>query len=163
MNLHADPFHDLVSGMDYPLFVVTVQAGADRAGCLVGFVTQASIAPPRMIVMVSKANHTFRVASAASLFAVHFLSAENFGLARLFGEQTGDEVDKFAGLDCSTGPGGTPIIRGTRGWVVGRVLWTSDCGDHVAHLLDVVEATIDRPGPQLGFAAARELNPGHPA
>ena len=50
----ADPvgerFHALVSGCDYPMFIVTAAAGADRDGCLVGFACQASIDPARLLV-----------------------------------------------------------------------------------------------------------------
>jgi flavin reductase (DIM6/NTAB) family NADH-FMN oxidoreductase RutF len=163
MTFDDSAFHDLVSGMDYPMFLVTAQAGAEMAGCLVGFVTQASIAPPRLLVMLSKANHTFRVAAASSMLGIHFLSADNRELARIFGELTGDDTDKFIGLDFFSGRGGTPVVRGTRGWIIGSVTSTSDCGDHVAYLVDVVEAGLDTPGPQLGFAQVRHFHPGHPA
>jgi flavin reductase (DIM6/NTAB) family NADH-FMN oxidoreductase RutF len=67
-----DDFHELVSGIDYPLFIVTATNRGERAGCLVGFVTQASISPPRLIVMLSKANRTYQVAQEADRLVVHF-------------------------------------------------------------------------------------------
>ena len=72
------------------------QPSTDRAGCLVGFATQCSIHPPRWYVGISKLNRTFDIAAAAELVVVHALGAANAGLARLFGEQTGDEIDKFS-------------------------------------------------------------------
>ena len=36
--------------LDYPMYVATVRVGEHRAGCLVGFATQASIDPPRFLV-----------------------------------------------------------------------------------------------------------------
>ncbi len=56
-------FEALAGSMDYPMFLVTVSAGRDRSGCLVGFVTQCSISPPRLMVCLSKKNHTFQVAA----------------------------------------------------------------------------------------------------
>ena len=56
----AEEFHSLVSGLDYPMFVVTAAAPGDRAGCLVGFTTQASIKPPWPLVLLSKSNRTYR-------------------------------------------------------------------------------------------------------
>ena len=35
-----DAFHSLVADLDYPMFVVTACDGSERAGCLVGFLTQ---------------------------------------------------------------------------------------------------------------------------
>lgn len=40
-----DSLEALTAALDYPMFVVTVAAGGERAGCLVGFATQCSIDP----------------------------------------------------------------------------------------------------------------------
>src|ERR1700728_3923 len=88
------PFLDLV---DYPLYVVTVRSSdADMSGCLAGFVTQCSIAPPHFLVCISKANHTLAVAERSSGMGLHLLGEDQVELARVFGEETGDLVDKFA-------------------------------------------------------------------
>jgi flavin reductase (DIM6/NTAB) family NADH-FMN oxidoreductase RutF len=158
-----DTFHSLVSNLNYPMYIVTAAAHGERSGCLVGFATQASIDPPRLLVLLSKSNRTFQVAQSSPRLAVHFLSRANQGLAALFGEETGDDVDKFAGCEWREGPDGLPLISGTRGWVVGTVIDRSDAGDHVPHLLSVVSAEIDRPGEQLDFQTVRGLHPGHPA
>lgn len=156
-------FHDLVSGLDYPIFIVTAAAGGERAGCVVGFISQASISPPRLIVMLSKANRTYHIAQSADRLAVHFLHSGNLNLARLFGELTGDEVDKFAACEWEEGPHHEPLLTGTRGWATGPILARHDAGDHVAHLIDVTAAQTGIAGPQLSFQAVSELQPGHPA
>lgn len=158
-----DNFHDLVSGTDYPMFIVTASTGGERAGCLVGFVTQASICPARLIVMLSKANRTCRVARCADRLVVHFLHQGNHDLAILFGGQTGDKVDKFAACDWREGPDREAVLPGTRGWLTGTILARYDAGDHVAHLIDVTAAHTDTPGPQLAFQAVTGMQPGHPA
>jgi flavin reductase (DIM6/NTAB) family NADH-FMN oxidoreductase RutF len=158
-----DAFHSLVSDLNYPMFIVTAAADGERAGCLVGFATQASIDPPRLLVLLSKSNRTFQVALSSHALAVHFLSRANQGLAALFGEETGDDVDKFAGCQWREGPDGLPLLSGTRGWVVGTIIDRFDAGDHVPHLLTVMSAELDRPGEQLDFQTVRGLHPGHPA
>jgi flavin reductase (DIM6/NTAB) family NADH-FMN oxidoreductase RutF len=158
-----EAFHTLVSGIDYPMFIVTAAADGRRSGCLVGFVTQASIDPARLIVMISKVNHTFGVAERASSLIVHILHKNNHELARLFGEQTGDEVDKFVNCEWKMGPDGTPVLLGVRGWVAGEILARLDAGDHVAHVISVTDGAVDQAGSQLGFQAIRGLHPGHPA
>jgi flavin reductase (DIM6/NTAB) family NADH-FMN oxidoreductase RutF len=145
------------------MFIITVAAGGERDGCLVGFVTQASIDPPRLIVMLSKANRTYRVAQSADQLVVHFLHAGNHDLATLFGEQTGDEVDKFTRCEWAEGPSRQPLLSGTRGWVVGTILDRHDAGDHVAHFIDVTAAQTDTAGPQLAFQTVIDMQPGHPA
>jgi flavin reductase (DIM6/NTAB) family NADH-FMN oxidoreductase RutF len=158
-------FHALVAGLEYPMFIVTASAGEERAGCLVGFATQGSIEPPRLLVMLSKANRTFDVAAEASQLVVHFLHAGNRGLAALFGEETGDSVDKFERCAWSTVEGvEAPVISGTRGFVAGPILDRMDGGDHVAHLVGLAVARVDLEAvDQLGFQAVKGFRPGHPA
>jgi flavin reductase (DIM6/NTAB) family NADH-FMN oxidoreductase RutF len=159
-----DAFHDLVSWIDYPMFIVTTAAESRRAGCLVGFLTQASMKPPRLLVLLSKANFTFRVAQGADVLVVHFLATTDLELARLFGEQTGDRTDKFEHCQWDDGPSGVPVLRDVTGWTAGRILERLDGGDHVAHLVEPFAAQAN-PGEdgQLSFHQVRHLKPGHPA
>jgi flavin reductase (DIM6/NTAB) family NADH-FMN oxidoreductase RutF len=154
-------FNDLVSDLDYPMFIVTVVAQGERDGCLVGFVTQASINPPRLLVMLSKANRTCRLAQNTDTLVVHFLHKDNKDLARLFGEETGDDINKFDACEWSEGSESGPILSGTRGWVTGEILERLDSGDHIAHLLAVDAASTEVAGQQLAFQSVRDIEPGH--
>jgi flavin reductase (DIM6/NTAB) family NADH-FMN oxidoreductase RutF len=156
-------FDELVSELNYPMFIVTVAAASQRSGCLVGFATQASISPQRMLVMISKRNHTYEVAKDADALAIHFLHEGNRDLATLFGEATGDDVDKFALSEWSEGPLGVPILHNVRGWASGPILSRVDGGDHVGHLVDVTDSKIVLPGTPLRFQSVRDMEPGHEA
>lgn len=145
------------------MFIVTV-VGADgeRDGCLIGFATQCSIKPQRFITCISKENRTFDAVRSADAIVVHFLGAQQRDLAELFGGETGDEVDKFELCAWSEGPFGIPVLDDVPGWFAGRILERFDGGDHVALLLDPVEAE-DRGGAlDLGFQAVKPIDPGHP-
>src|SRR5919106_332536 len=98
------------------MFIVTVAAGGERAGCLVGFATQCSIDPPRFLICLSDKNRTFRVARDADLLIVHLVPQEADDLAELFGSETGDEIDKFARCGWSPGPGGAPVLDACGNW-----------------------------------------------
>ena len=102
----TEAFEALMADLDQPSYVVTAADGDERAGCLVGFATQCSIEPLRFAVWLSKLNHTYRVARSSSGLVVHLLREGDAELARHFGGETGDEVDKFSGLDWSPGPDG---------------------------------------------------------
>jgi flavin reductase (DIM6/NTAB) family NADH-FMN oxidoreductase RutF len=158
-----DAFDRLVSSLDYPMFIVTTSNGNDRAGCLVGFVTQASIDPPRLLVMLSKSNQTYRISLASSTLAVHFLDTADHALAELFGGETGDQIDKFERCAWSPGPGGVPLLENVKGTVVGNVIARLDCGDHVGHLLESTHVQRNNDQPSLSFQTVRELTPGHDA
>jgi len=63
-------FDILERSVDSPMTVVTAGNGGERSGCLVGFWTQCSIEPLRCVIMLSKSNHTSRVARFAPTLAV---------------------------------------------------------------------------------------------
>jgi flavin reductase (DIM6/NTAB) family NADH-FMN oxidoreductase RutF len=154
----------LVSHLDNPMFIVTAATDRDRAGCLVGFATQGSIRPPRWYVGISKLNRTFDIAAAAPMVVVHALGAANAGLARLFGEQTDDEVDKFSLCQWQPGPDGrSPVLTDCPRWFAGEVVDRVDPGDHLGLVVAPIVAVCRDHGPQLGFQALRHLDPGHPA
>jgi flavin reductase (DIM6/NTAB) family NADH-FMN oxidoreductase RutF len=130
----------------------------------VGFATQASLKPPRLLVCLSKANATFGVAEQAEALAVHFLGQDDAELARLFGEETGDEVDKFTLCDWAEGPAGVILLPQCKGWAAGTIRDRFDAGDHVGFLIEPFAAALARPADaQLSFQQVRDLNPGHPA
>jgi flavin reductase (DIM6/NTAB) family NADH-FMN oxidoreductase RutF len=87
------------------------------------------------------------------------------GLAELFGGETGDDVDKFAGCRWREGPGGVPMLEDCSRWFVGEVVEQLPTEDHIGFLLAPV-AVGPPPGPwagQLGFKSARAITPGHRA
>ena len=158
----AKPFDRLMSLLDYPMFLATTRAHGELAGCLVGFATQVSIHPPRFLVGLSKRNHTYRVALGAEQLAVHVVPRRHCELARLFGSETGDRVDKFERCAWHLGPKDTPILDDAAGWFVGDVLHRYDLGDHVGFLLEPVAGdTPERFEQLVTFADVRDLDPGH--
>ena len=158
-----EAFEAIVGELDYPMVVVTAAAGGRPAGCLVGFATQCSISPPRFAVYLSDKNHTFRVARDAEALGVHFLSTQDEDLARLFGGETGDETDKFAGLEWRAGAAGVPLIERCRNRFVGRVLDRRTVGDHVSFLLEPIEAERGEEVRPFPFHRAKRIEPGHDA
>src|SRR3954465_4838252 len=100
-----------MASLDPPLVVVTTVAEDERAGCLVGFHAQSSIDPERYCVWLSKANHTYRVGLRASRFAIPFLPDADHDVAERFGTVSGEDTDKFAGLDVELDRYGVPLLR----------------------------------------------------
>ena len=155
-------FDDLVASLDYPMFIVTAAGASDRAGCLVGFATQCSIDPAQFVVCLSHRNHTARIAAAAEVLAVHVLRPGDEDIARLFGEETGDDTSKFDRCAWRTGPAGVPVID-SLDWFAGHVRSRDDRGgDHTLYVLDVLsDGRSERSGGQLGYQSLRTLDPGH--
>lgn len=162
-QLDTDAFDTFVEGLDYPIFVVTTTNGSERAGCLVGFTTQSSIDPPRLLVCLSEANRTTAVAQDAEFLAVHVLDRREHPLASLFGGETGDDVDKFAQVEWYAGPGGVPLLAECPRRLVGRILERVPLGDHIGHLLAPIAVDSDPSGRPLSFQDVTDVDAGHPA
>ncbi|MBF6220047.1 MULTISPECIES: flavin reductase family protein [Nocardia] len=155
-------FDAVVAAADYPVLLVTVQAEGRRAGCLVGFATQVSIEPRRFLIGLSKKNHTYRVAQRADRLAVHVLSSEQLSLARLFGGETGDDIDKFVHCDWHSGPGGIPVLSTVPSWFSARIRERYDFGDHAGLLLEPEDAAVRRhPAETLHYHSVADLVAGH--
>ncbi len=157
-------FDQLVGLLDYPMFVVTTRAGDELAGCLVGFASQVSIAPSRFLVGLSNKNYTFRVALRATHLAVHLLPRERADVARLFGSETGDRVNKFDRCAWHPGPAELPILSDAVGWFAGSILNRFDVGDHVGFLLEPIAGhSPEQLGELVSLADVRDVDPGHDA
>jgi len=159
-----DTFDDVADLLDYPMVVVTTRGNGESSGCLAGFTTQVSIDPPRFLVGLSDKNHTHRVALDASRLVVHLLGADSRALARLFGEETGDETDKFAHCDWTPGVDGLPVLDEAAAWFSGPVYARHPVGDHTAFLIDVDMAEVRRrPARLLQLSDVKDFDPGHEA
>jgi flavin reductase (DIM6/NTAB) family NADH-FMN oxidoreductase RutF len=161
----TDAFESIVGRIDYPMFIVTTVAGEERSGCLVGFAAQGSIDPPRFVVGISDKNRTCRVLSDADAMVVHLVPDDGEPIARLFGGETGDEVDKFARCSWRPGPEGLPLLDDCPSWFAGRILERVRLGDHIGHLIEPFESQDppDAPRGWFPFSRAKEIDPGHEA
>lgn len=155
-------FDSLNTSTNSALIVVTTAAEDERAGCLVGFHMQSGISPRRYCFWLSKANHTYRVSLRATHFAIHFLTAEDLDMAVLFGTRSGDDADKFVGLDLEPGQNGVPLISVLPNrMMLERISMLDDGGDHVCVTAQMRSAQTPGPFMPLRLSAAEHLVPGH--
>jgi flavin reductase (DIM6/NTAB) family NADH-FMN oxidoreductase RutF len=162
--MSGQQFDTLMASLDNAMIVVTASAGEERAGCLVGFHAQSGIDPERFCIWLSKANHTYRIGLRSPHFGVHFLTRDDSALAALFGTQTGDTTDKFAGLRVEQGPDGVPVLVDCpHRLVVRRTAMLDEGGDHLCVATEVVEVHSGGPFDPLRLSDVQDLTPGHEA
>jgi flavin reductase (DIM6/NTAB) family NADH-FMN oxidoreductase RutF len=149
--------------IDFPYYVITVRtADGEMSGCLAGFVTQCSIDPPNFLVCIAKVNHTFLVAERSEAMGLHLLGDDQEELARIFGEETGDLVDKFAQCDWRLGPTGAPLLVESAVSMEGHILSRFSVGDHEAYLVCVERGVSGNHDGLLTYRDAPNFRPGHP-
>lgn len=163
----SHPYDPFASLLDTAVAIVTLTNGSDHAGCLVGFHGQVSIEPRRHGVWISQENHTFTLTPDAVAAAVHLLGPDDMDLARRFGHETGDRVDKFDGIDHEPGPSGVRLLSALPHRIAGPCSGPFETdGDHVLLVVDPVEI-----GAAVGVEPRLEplrlhdvsgIDPGHP-
>jgi flavin reductase (DIM6/NTAB) family NADH-FMN oxidoreductase RutF len=127
---------------------VTVITTKDAFGTPYGLTANAfmslSLNPPLVLISVDKAAQCYTCFDASKVFVVNFLSDEQEEVSRRFATKG---VDKFAGLEWSTGKNGAAIIKGVIGYVECSVKETHDGGDHTIIVGEITAADAfgDRP------------------
>jgi flavin reductase (DIM6/NTAB) family NADH-FMN oxidoreductase RutF len=150
--------------VEHSLFVVTTGSSpGEISGCLVGFVTQCSIRPPRFLICISKVNHTYFVAERAEGVVLHLLGRDQTELASLFGECTGDNFTKFEHCHWSPGTTGAPVLSDCAAWIECLILERFGVGDHQALLTRPLAGDRGQCQGVLTSHTLPPLEPGHPA
>ena len=95
--------------------------------------------------------------------AIHFLAADQLDLAKHFGEETGDEVDKFADCNWHNGPMGVPILNDVARWISGPIVAVLPdiTGDHQGFVIEPNYGATGKWKGQLGFQSAQDLQAAH--
>ena len=157
-------FDALAAMLDPPMAVLTTARDGQRSGCLVGFHSQAGIEPRRYVTWLSKANHTAELAQSPGCdwFGVHLLDHDQHDLARLFGAETGDHVDKFAQCAWTPGPHGVPLLDECGDRFVGRRISLTDVGsDHLCLMLEPTGVQRGAGPPWLRLGDVGDVSAGH--
>jgi flavin reductase (DIM6/NTAB) family NADH-FMN oxidoreductase RutF len=134
---------DLLNKLTYGLYVLTAEAGAERGGMLITWVTQASFDPPLVAVAVQTTAHTTGVMRQSGTFALNFMPDEQRKEAGRFGQEytkVGDKVGKFGHH-----PGaatGSPVLDDAIGYLECRIKGWLPGGDHDVALAEIVAAEL---------------------
>ena len=154
---------DFFEALDPAILVATADDGRERDGCVVGFATQCSIHPLRLVVCLSVANRTYAVARNAASMAVHLLGTEQRPVASLFGEHSGDELDKLARLTWRPGETGAPLLEDCSAWLEGWVEARIPLGDHVGYLINPIAGGRGPRHGRLALGGVADLVAAHSA
>lgn len=157
----TSPFATLMSSENTSLIVVTTAAENVRAGCLVSYHTQASMKPQHYNIWLSKANHTYKIGLLAETFGVHFLTQDDLGWAEHFATMSGQDSDKFAGLEVEMRHG-VPLLRALPNrMIVQEISMLDDGGDHVCVTARVFDAETSGHFTPLRLSDIGDLCPAH--
>jgi flavin reductase (DIM6/NTAB) family NADH-FMN oxidoreductase RutF len=123
--------------------VVTADAGHGPAGLTLTSLTSVAAEPPLLSFGISHGGSTWPTFSAARSVLVHFLDAEQSGLARRFATSG---IDRFATpTRWSRTTEGLPRLDDVPSYLRAEVEQRVPAGDHDILVARIVEAVVNRP------------------
>ncbi len=143
-------FRGLMTRWATGVAVVTARAGGVDAGLTVNALLSVALAPPSLLISLTREADTTPIIQRSGTFAVNFLAADQRGISERFA-QTIPPADKFLGLPLHRGTTGAALLDGTLGAAECRVAaWTPQY-DHVLIVGEVVRQEIGRDAAPLVF------------
>lgn len=158
-SLDARAFRNALGQFATGVTIVTAcgQAG-ERVGVTVSSFNSVSLDPPMVLWSLDKAAQSRAAFESSTHFAVHVLTLAQAELAQRFAQRG---TDKFAGVECSAGLGGVPIVGECAACFECETRHRYDGGDHVIFVGEVKRFAHVSGKPLLfhggAFAEVRQL------
>lgn len=142
---------DIRTVMRYFASAVTVVTGALETGELFGLTvsafTSVSLEPPLVLICIRNESSATNLFRKSMKYCVNILSEEQRPIAEKF--SLAGEAGRFQDLDYYLGKGGSPIIRGTIGYIDCRIVEIISGGDHTVFFGEAVEVYAEDKKPLL--------------
>jgi flavin reductase (DIM6/NTAB) family NADH-FMN oxidoreductase RutF len=136
----------------YGLFVMTVKDDRTMTGAAVNWLTQASFAPP-LVVLGAKADApSTGMIESSGLFNINVLESGQVPLASAFFKHVEPDGNKFGDAEFTLSPNGLPVLNEALAYFECRVREKVALGDHTIFVGEVVEAGVQREGEALTLA-----------
>jgi len=130
--------------------VVTAREGEADAGLTVNALLSVSLAPPSLLISLTREADTTPFIERSGRFAVNFLAADQRSLSERFA-RTDPPAAKFRDVPVHRSPGGLALLEGTLGAVECRVVSKTPAFDHLLILGEVVHQELGPDGAPLVF------------
>ncbi|MGI8687011.1 MAG: flavin reductase family protein [Thermomicrobiales bacterium] len=139
----------------YGLYAVTAREGDAIAAMTVNWATQVSFAPPMIAVSMERESRTRAMVMRTGQFALCIYAADQRELAGLLGRHSAKVPDKSASVAWEPGSAtGCPMIAGTLSALECRVVNTTEAGDSILLLAEIIAAHALHEGEPLTMHAA---------
>ena len=130
----------------YGLYVLTAKGKDDAvAAATVNWVTQASFAPPLVVVGVKTDSHAHALIKESKAFALNVLGKGQQAMAFAFFKPAAREGQTISGEPFRWGSTGAPVLERTPAFVECRLVDSVERGDHSVFVGEVVEAGLGKP------------------
>lgn len=149
MGIDAQAFKEVMAHWATGVTVVTTMVDGLPVGITASSFTSVSLQPPQVLICVNKSLHTNGAIQRSGFFAVNILSVEQQEWGMIFAGMKPEVLDRFQGIDWSTGATGAPLLPAVLGWLDCRVSHAYDGDDHTIFVGEVVASDARREGAPL--------------
>ena len=130
----------------YGLYVLTARGKDDAvAAATVNWVTQASFAPPLVVVGVKADSHAHPLIKDSKAFALNVLGKDQGPMAFTFFKPAVRDGQTISGEPFRWGATGAPVLEGAPAVIECRLVDTVERGDHSIFVGEVVEVVLAKP------------------
>ena len=127
----------------YGLYVLTAKGKDDAvAAATVNWVTQASFAPPLVVVGVKADSHAHPLIKESGVFALNVLGKDQGSMAYTFFKPAVRDGQTISGEPFRWGATGAPVLERTPATIECRLVESIERGDHSIFVGEVVEVTL---------------------
>jgi Conserved protein/domain typically associated with flavoprotein oxygenases, DIM6/NTAB family len=128
--------------MSYGVYIVSTLDGERPTGCIANSIMQITSSPATIAVSINHDNYTNGCIAKTGKFAFSILAERSdTGLIGNFGFRSGKDEDKFRSVDYETVQG-IPVVKGTCGYVVCRVVDKMETATHTVFLGEVLDGGV---------------------
>ncbi|MGB1558342.1 MAG: flavin reductase [Oceanococcaceae bacterium] len=143
MALDPEDFKAVMGQWPSGVTVVTTADAEGPAGMTASSFSSVSLQPPLVSICVARHLYMHQRLQQAGHFAVNILSKDGVQDGLRFAGMLPGVEDRFAGIETQTAVTGSPLLKGTLGWVDCRTWATYDGGDHTIFVGEVLDAGIE--------------------
>ncbi|MCE5336115.1 MAG: flavin reductase family protein [Desulfobacteraceae bacterium] len=155
------PFIDykVFQNLSYGLYILTSAEGEKKNGQIINTAVQVTSDPPRVSVIVNKANLTHDIILRSNIFGLSVLDAETpMTFIGLFGFRSGRDIDKLAKANFKTGFTGCPLVLDHALSVLeAELIDHVSLGTHSIFIGTVVNTEVLREGSPLTYQYYHEV------
>ncbi len=149
-NVNADAVTGVIQNeamfkLSYGLFLLSANDNGKDNGCIINTVTQITDNPKRISVAVNKINYTHDMIVNSGTFNISVLTTDTpFEVFEQFGFKTGENTDKFAGINYTekSSNGINYLNKYTNAVISAKVVDVYDYGTHTVFIAEITEAFI---------------------
>ena len=141
-------FDEVFDLMKSGVYVITANDGQKMGGCTAVWVSRCSFDPPMVAIYIAPKRYTHDIIKNAKHYCVNIVGERHLEIARGFGLRSSASVDKFAGVQFTSGVTGAPILKDACAYLDCELVQEMTIGDHTCFVGKVVAAekiTLEKP------------------